>query len=52
MTANEAVTPGCFLGTLSQYQPGEGVYVREDKIYSSLVGFKTVLTSPQHKVCI
>lgn len=44
MTSEEivAAVPGERLGSLEQYLPGKGTYIRHGYVYSSLVGFKHV----------
>jgi exosome complex RNA-binding protein Rrp4 len=43
--ATNLVTPGQRLGRSHQYRAGEGTYVRNDIIHSSIVGTRTIIAS-------
>ena len=43
-TKKEGVIPGFRIGSIDEYDAGIGTYQRGNYIYSSLVGFKRVVT--------
>jgi exosome complex RNA-binding protein Rrp4 len=47
--SESSVVPGSKVGTVTEFIPGEGVYVKNNVIYASLVGFLS-LTRPEGSV--
>jgi exosome complex component CSL4 len=46
---SSTVVPGTRLGTMDEFTPGEGTYVKQQFIYASVVGFKTLSDSTESK---
>eukprot|EP00005_Dracoamoeba_jomungandri_P010098 CAMPEP_0174267734 /NCGR_PEP_ID=MMETSP0439-20130205/34748_1 /TAXON_ID=0 /ORGANISM="Stereomyxa ramosa, Strain Chinc5" /LENGTH=185 /DNA_ID=CAMNT_0015355413 /DNA_START=23 /DNA_END=580 /DNA_ORIENTATION=- len=46
----ECVVPGCRLGHVDDFVPGEGTHVRKNHIYASCVGFKQTTTKDKDVV--
>jgi len=44
------VTPGKKLGTVQEYEVGQGTYIRNNYIYSSTLGEIYIINNPNKKV--
>lgn len=48
---NAVVIPGERIGSLEQYSPGNGTYIRHGYVYASLAGYKQLHNQTNGEVC-
>lgn len=49
---NAVAIPGERLGSLEQFSPGNGTYVRRGHVYASLAGYKQLQEQENREVCL